>query len=98
MVYGFVKQSGAHLIIQSTPLRGTRVTLYFPKAKDPVARPNEANEYPVDFSISNECILVVEDQKMVRKMVKAVLTELGYVVLEDEAHRRRFLNCNRDKK
>ena len=84
MVYGFVKQSGAHLIIQSTPLRGTSVTLYFPKAKDPVARPNEANEYPVDFSISNECILVVEDQKMVRKMVKAVLTELGYVVLEAE--------------
>jgi two-component system, cell cycle sensor histidine kinase and response regulator CckA len=84
MVYGFVKQSGGHLSIHSAPVNGTSVTLYFPKAKDPVAHPNETVEHRVDDFLSTERILVVEDQKMVRKMVTTVLTELGYRVFEAE--------------
>ncbi len=32
MVYGFVKQSGGHIDLESAPERGTRITLYLPRA------------------------------------------------------------------
>ena len=33
MVYGFVKQSGGHVKIESAPNRGTRVRLYLPRSE-----------------------------------------------------------------
>ncbi|MDZ3838334.1 MAG: ATP-binding protein [Rhodospirillales bacterium] len=35
MVYGFAKQSGGHVEVESEPSRGTTVRLYLPRAQDP---------------------------------------------------------------
>jgi PAS domain S-box-containing protein len=84
MVYGFVKQSGGYLVMDSKPGSGTTVTLYFPRAKDSPPRPQTAAADQIDQSVRGERILVVEDQSAVRKMARSMLTSLGYVVLDAE--------------
>jgi signal transduction histidine kinase/ActR/RegA family two-component response regulator len=81
MVYGFVKQSGGHLRIESSLGRGTTVTMYLPKfsgaiAPDAVPAPRQAAK-----AHSGEAILVVEDDAGVRLQSCEALGELGYAVL-----------------
>jgi signal transduction histidine kinase len=35
MVYGFAKQSGGHVEVESEPGQGTTVRLYLPRAQEP---------------------------------------------------------------
>jgi PAS domain S-box-containing protein len=84
MVDGFVRQSGGHLVIDSKPGIGTSVTLYIPMAKDGAARTKRLSGTEIHLQARDQRILVVEDQRMVRKMVRSVLTSLGYAVLEAE--------------
>jgi PAS domain S-box-containing protein len=84
MVYGFVRQSGGYLVIQSKPAGGTSVTLYFPRADCAAELPNKSGGDQAHLHGQGECILVVEDKNTVRKMVKTLLTSLGYTVLEAE--------------
>jgi len=79
MVYGFAKQSGGHLHIDSRLGYGTRVSLYLPVA------PSIALELPPALvrltAGDGETVLVVEDDQEVRKIVAAFLQSLGYRVL-----------------
>ena len=82
MVYGFVKQSGGHVKIDSQLGRGTTVTMWFPQHKP--ARPaksNSARQTP-SLPTGSESILVVEDDDMVRGYVTTQLESLGYLVHE----------------
>lgn len=82
MVYGFVKQSGGHVALQSEPGDGTTVTLYMPRiAPD---GPREAKEeLPAETPHrGRETILVVEDDSDIRLLVTAMLQRLGYQLLE----------------
>ena len=78
MVYGFVKQSGGHLIIESQVGQGTRVELYLPVA---AASSNEETPAPLSRK-GHETVLVVEDEPEVRRVAMAFLRTLGYVPLE----------------
>jgi PAS domain S-box-containing protein len=84
MVYGFVKQSGGYLVIDSKAGEGTTATLYLPRADGDPARAEAPSGDEIDLCARGERILVVEDKKVVRKMAKAILTRLGYAVLEAE--------------
>jgi CheY-like chemotaxis protein len=83
MVYGFVKQSGGSLKINSEEGRGTSVKIYLPRAGQSAVNfagvtlntPNRA---------SGEVILVVEDDTMVRDYVTAQLKSLGYHTIAAE--------------
>ena len=80
MVYGFVKQSGGHVRIDSEPGHGTTVTLYLPRS---TAVPDDPRA-PVDAQPAvggTETILVAEDDDAVRATVVEMLTALGYRVL-----------------
>ncbi|MDB5936236.1 MAG: hybrid sensor histidine kinase/response regulator [Massilia sp.] len=80
MVYGFVTQSGGHMEIDSTVGVGTTVRIYLPRS---MAAPEAAAlPAPVDAVGGSETILVVEDDQQVRAIVVALLTDLGYRVLE----------------
>jgi PAS domain S-box-containing protein len=83
MVYGFVKQSGGHVKIESAPNRGTRVRLYLPRS-EAVAQPADATSETEAAAISgrDRTILLVEDDAGVRAVTAAMLKELQFTVIE----------------
>jgi PAS domain S-box-containing protein len=78
MVYGFAKQSGGHLRIESALGYGTRVDLYLPVARGAVPTP-APTALPRNAS-NGEIVLVVEDDAAVREIAVALLHASGYRV------------------
>lgn len=79
MVWGFVRQSNGHAQIYSEVGEGTTVKLYFPAVKEleTDAKPEAA---AAELPGGTECILVVEDDDMVREHVATQLGGLGYQI------------------
>ncbi|WP_372421422.1 PAS domain S-box protein [Salinarimonas chemoclinalis] len=82
MVYGFVRQSQGHALIDSAPGRGTTVRMYLPCADEAPEEDAPATTALDAYRARGETILVVEDQPRVRRLAVARLRELGYAVLE----------------
>ncbi len=81
-VYGFVKQSGGHVAIDSELGRGTTVRIYMPRYTLEPDRPSTAISAPAaPTGNADECILVVEDNDEVRANDIRCLRELGYRVV-----------------
>jgi PAS domain S-box-containing protein len=78
-VYGFAKQSGGHVEIQSESDRGTIVRLYLPRTTTTAVAPAKAAG---SRPRGTERILVVDDDPLVREFVVTQLTELGYGVVQ----------------
>jgi signal transduction histidine kinase len=84
MVYGFAKQSGGDVEIQSDPGNGTTVKLYLPRS---TGNPGQAKQESARLAVprgQGETILVVEDDAEVRLLVETMLREFGYRVLTAE--------------
>jgi signal transduction histidine kinase len=83
MVYGFVKQSDGHVLIETAPGRGTTVKLYFPAVKEAAADTTGAAP-PVTLPRAEpgETVLIVEDDAALRKLTGALLASLGYAAIE----------------
>jgi CheY-like chemotaxis protein len=79
MVYGFVRQSGGHVTVESTPGTGTTVALYLPKASQSSDTETEAVEATA-IPPGSERILVVEDNEDLLETTSAMLTTFGYQV------------------
>ena len=83
MVYGFVKQSGGHVRIESAVGRGTSVRLYLPKTDAELEPQNTAaDQDATTYSGHERCILLVEDDAGVRAVTAALLKELHFTVME----------------
>src|SRR5262249_12692774 len=76
MVYGFVKQSGGYVKIESRVGNGTTVRLYLPRAED---RP--LPEVAVELPTGRETILVIEPDDLACLSVESLLDALGYSVV-----------------
>ncbi len=85
-IYGFVKQSGGFVRIESSPGEGTSVHIYLP-GREPLTNP-AAEERPAVERIASACtahrgkILIVEDQTEVRSQIADALNEIGHTVME----------------
>jgi signal transduction histidine kinase/CheY-like chemotaxis protein len=80
MVYGFVRQSGGLVQMQSEPGHGSVVRLFFPR----LATPPSEQPLPAELTTApdgSETILVVEDDDMVLAYVESELKALGYNVI-----------------
>jgi signal transduction histidine kinase len=80
MVYGFVRQSGGHVAVESAPGVGTTVALYLPKATQKPDAEVEAIQTQA-IPPGSERILVVEDNEELLEVTTAMLTTFGYRVL-----------------
>jgi signal transduction histidine kinase/CHASE3 domain sensor protein/FixJ family two-component response regulator len=82
MVYGFAKQSGGHVKVDSEIGRGTTVRLYLPRAIGVRPHAWQRSTGPGAVPRGSSTILVVEDDAAVREVAVTMLRELGYRVLE----------------
>lgn len=82
-VYNLIKQHDGWILVQSVSGKGSTFSIYLPAqartAKQPMVSP-EIN--PSEGG--GETLLLVEDEKVVRKLIGGVLRQRGYVVLEAE--------------
>ena len=79
-VYGIVKQSGGYVWCYSELGHGTTFKVYLPRVDAPVDRlPLRVGARPTRGS---ETVLVVEDEAGLRALIRRVLEQHGYTVLE----------------
>ena len=82
MAFGFVKQSGGGISIQSQPGQGTTVLMVLP-----LTTPDADDEAPDEDTAQThggELVLLVEDDPDVRRVVRQQLVDFGYPVIEAE--------------
>jgi two-component system cell cycle sensor histidine kinase/response regulator CckA len=79
-VYGIVRQSDGHIVVQSEVGRGTTFKIYLPRSEaPPVAAVDPSGER---MPQGTEHVLLVEDDPSVRRLSKELLLRLGYSVTE----------------
>ncbi|KTF36840.1 hybrid sensor histidine kinase/response regulator [Xanthomonas vesicatoria] len=83
MIYGFTRQSGGHVRIDSEVGVGTTMALYLPRFTGThVQQEAAALEQPQHPAVQSCTILLVEDETAIRILISEVLTEAGYRVIE----------------
>jgi signal transduction histidine kinase/CheY-like chemotaxis protein len=89
-VYGIIDQSGGYVQVESEPGEGTTFRLYIPQVEEEAIAP-EARLTTGNLRLSSGTILLVENEEIVRALIKGILKGSGYTVLEaangDEALR-----------
>lgn len=80
-LYGIVKQNRGHVGVYSEPGKGTTFKLYLPRC-EPSPREARTGETRAPLPRGKETVLLVEDEEIVRKVARQVLTMCGYCVLE----------------
>lgn len=78
MVYGIFRNLGGHILVESTPAKGTTFDIFLPIGET-MERPGDetpASEAPR----GDEGILVVDDEELVRDLAAAILSSRGYRV------------------
>jgi PAS domain S-box-containing protein len=83
-VYGFVRQSGGIVHLDSVPGRGTAVRLYLPRheAANGTGQDGPGAATGVPQAAAGEVVVLVEDEVEVRTAAAERLRDLGYRVLE----------------
>jgi CheY-like chemotaxis protein len=80
-VYGIVRQSGGHIWVYSEPGLGTVFKIYFPVTEESLEGTVDAAP-PDELLQGSETVLVVDDSESLRPVVKRILRQYGYTVVE----------------
>jgi CheY-like chemotaxis protein len=81
-VYGIVRQSDGHIVVESELEQGTTFQIYLPRLKNPVEIVPRQEVSPQTSLRGTETILLVEDETNVRRVAHRFLQKQGYTVLE----------------
>jgi len=80
IVYGIIKQHEGYIDVYTAPKQGTTFNIYLPLTEDKIVI--EKSEIPPSNIRGRETILLAEDDKDVRGLMKGFLEEYGYRVIE----------------
>jgi signal transduction histidine kinase len=80
-VYGFIKQSGGHVTIDTQPGEGTSFHLYLPRCHEVQQVFDHEATAPQLPPTGHETVLVVEDNAEVLELAVTTISDLGYRVL-----------------
>ena len=76
-VYGIAKQNKGYVWVYSEPGKGTTFKVYLPRVEAEVTSPQK-QKAPAKSVRGSETVLVVEDDEMLRSMIKRILEKYGY--------------------
>ena len=83
MVYGFVRQSGGQIRVDSSPGQGTAMHVFLPRHTGEIPALQATHTGPsVNTEATGETIVLIDDESTLRQMVGEALREKGYRVLE----------------
>ena len=85
MVYGFVRQSGGQVRIQSELGKGTTVCLYLPQIVDAAAEEEDTPRMEDIECADGQTVLIIDDEPTIRMIVVDALQEQGYKVFEADS-------------
>ena len=92
MIHGIVMQSGGRITCSSEIGKGTTFRIYFPRVTH-----DEAVSAPLPIHTEaaggSETVLVVEDEHLVRKLMRTILESRGYFVLDAPGGEEAFHVC-----
>lgn len=81
-VYGIVKQSGGHISVASVIGSGTTFDIVLPRVVESPGVASVPRKEVVPLAVGPETILLVEDEEMVRALLKETLEACRYKVIE----------------
>jgi CheY-like chemotaxis protein len=81
-VYGILQQCGGHVRLYSEPQKGTTFQMFFPRIASSAPREDANGQEAKSRTPGQGTILLVEDQDMVRSLVRRILASEGYSVFE----------------
>jgi two-component system cell cycle sensor histidine kinase/response regulator CckA len=79
-VYGIVRQSDGHIVVESAPGAGAIFRVFFPRIDETVMMTETPTPYIAQGGY--ETVLLVEDDDAVRELTRQILEMNGYKVLE----------------
>ena len=82
MVKGFTEQSGGGFAVASQPGTGTVVSLWLPRATATAEAPGPAASFRSAVERSGSCILLVDDDELVRDTLAEQLETAGIAVMQ----------------
>lgn len=85
MIYGFAKQSGGQVRVDSTVGEGTTMSIYLPRYRGEKASQEQVASAVAAAAVEaplGETILVVDDEPTVRMLLTDILSDLGYTLIE----------------
>jgi PAS domain S-box-containing protein len=81
-VYGIVKQSGGYVVVESEPGMGAAFKVFLHRLEAGVDEVERVVHIDEEQPRGSETVLLVEDEEVVRNLVREILVGNGYTVLE----------------
>lgn len=81
-VYGFLRQSGGTIKVESRKKQGTTFRIFLPRCEENITLMQQHETSNNDNIQGYETIMVVEDEQEIRELTTSILRRSGYHVLE----------------
>jgi len=93
-VYGIVKNHGGYVDVHSQPGKGSTFDIYLPVSKREFTPPQPQT---MELQTGHETILAVDDEEIIRSLLKDILEKLGYraIVAKDGKEATRIYDQNK---